>query len=152
MSFLFSISKFLFLPLNAYTDFCCIFGSLLQGLNLHTNRDKHQLQKTVYASLKGSYFEAMSPWSNMNKQIWCFQNLFNQDSMFFLLLPLLVVQPYMCARLHQHPLHISRLWAGVCVIMYAEAQGYSFGHWYELFMEWREILKIYFFLSANYSV
>lgn len=69
----------------------------------------------------------MSPCSHMNKQVWCFQNLFNQDSMFFLLLlPLLVVQPYMCAPLHQHPLNIIGLWAGVCAIMYAEAQGVFF--------------------------
>lgn len=40
----------------------------------------------------------------------------------------------------------------VCVIGYAEAQRYSFGHRYELCMEQKEILKIYFFLSTNYSV
>lgn len=40
----------------------------------------------------------------------------------------------------------------VSVTVYAEAQRYCFGDRYELCMEQREILKIYFSLSANYSV
>lgn len=67
------------------------------------------------------------------------------------------VHAYMCQFkcVYEHKLYSTKhviLWAGECVNVYAEAQRYSFGHMNELCMEQTEFLKIYFFLSANYSV
>lgn len=64
----------------------------------------------------------------------------------------LLVKLYVCLHVRMfkdvYSLRASDVWMDVCAV----PQRYSFGHRYELCMQQTEILKIYFFLSANYGV
>ena len=64
----------------------------------------------------------------------------------------LLVKLYVCLHVRMfkdvYSLRATEVWVDVC----AEPQRYCFGHRYELCMQQTEILKIYFFLSANYGV
>lgn len=152
--------------MQTHANFGGIFGCFLQGHNLHRNMDdalsaegcrgcsflktSHAKNITFYRLTNAKHYSGQTCFLHCNSgSLDCWSVVFTISSSRWALCMFVCVHTvhayictFKCVRSHKQE----------SVNVHAEAQRYSFGHRYELCIEQTEILKIYFFLSANYSV